>query len=173
MKKVLFLDVDGVLNHYDSPGWRIPDHSIWVLDDDCVAQLKRILEATGAEIVLSSTWRLSEAGIEAVRAAIAPFELNDATAITWSAPRCTEIRRWLEDETDVKWAVLDDDLDADLEDGSFFQTDFEGGGLTTEIADAVIEFLNTERLESQSRRKAEELQDSTEQPREKTTPTVT
>lgn len=50
-KKVLFLDVDGVLNtrgkHYDTE-----------LNPECLKQLKTIVDITGAKVVVISQWRL-------------------------------------------------------------------------------------------------------------------
>ena len=53
-KKVLFLDVDGVLNC-----WSTKDRcgSYIGIDDTKVALLKEIIDATGASIVLVSTWK--------------------------------------------------------------------------------------------------------------------
>jgi hypothetical protein len=58
--KIVFLDVDGVL------------HSIFARTEsqlfrrDCLQRLKKIIEGTGAKIVLSSSWRKSAAGKNAV-----------------------------------------------------------------------------------------------------------
>ena len=58
--KIVFLDVDGVL------------HSIFARTEsqlfrsDCLKRLKKIIEQTGAKIVLSSSWRKSAAGRQAV-----------------------------------------------------------------------------------------------------------
>ena len=53
MKKVIFLDVDGVLNSsrtlYESIS----------LEDDLILNLKEIVNKTKAKIILSSSWRLS------------------------------------------------------------------------------------------------------------------
>ena len=80
MDKLLFLDFDGVLNafnynkelymqraraiksgvhHTEAP----PIHDCFgaLFCPDCVEQLKRIITATGADIVITSTWR--KAGI--------------------------------------------------------------------------------------------------------------
>ena len=60
-RRILFLDIDGVLNGKDwavenigrgNEGW-----SPYVFDPRTVRQLNRILEITGAEIVISSSWR--------------------------------------------------------------------------------------------------------------------
>lgn len=64
MRRLLFLDIDGVLNHSD---WRRPpkrrgDDSIAEslrrkVDPACVDRLNLILMATQCDVVLSSTWR--------------------------------------------------------------------------------------------------------------------
>lgn len=53
--KIVLLDVDGVLNNRHT---RTVTFDGWCfVDDFLVARLKRIIDATGAKIVLSSTWR--------------------------------------------------------------------------------------------------------------------
>ena len=66
-KKIIFLDVDGVLNSND---WYVERHRLvqagvetrnYPYDEfspSIVAKLNKITDATGAEIVVSSTWRL-------------------------------------------------------------------------------------------------------------------
>ena len=55
--KVIFLDIDGVLNseeYYES----FPDGEfIPPIDPVCVERLKRIVDRTGAKLILSSSWR--------------------------------------------------------------------------------------------------------------------
>ena len=48
-QKVIFLDVDGVLHDYTG------DNTV---QEERVARLKQIVDATGADIILSSSWRL-------------------------------------------------------------------------------------------------------------------
>lgn len=61
--KVIFLDIDGVLNYLpDRPRETVPnfvqqDERCYGLNPALVAQLKRIIEATDAKIVISSSWR--------------------------------------------------------------------------------------------------------------------
>ncbi len=52
--KVIFLDIDGVLNTYYC---KITVAGYSFVDDDKVALLKELVTATGAQIVLTSTWR--------------------------------------------------------------------------------------------------------------------
>lgn len=63
--KVVFLDVDGVLNHPGTYGpdapWRRADERVAIripVEPDCVARLNRLLAVTGARVVISSSWRL-------------------------------------------------------------------------------------------------------------------
>lgn len=53
--KVIFLDVDGVLNNRHT---RVTTSNGWCfVDDHLVARLKRLMNLSGARLVLSSTWR--------------------------------------------------------------------------------------------------------------------
>ena len=57
--KAIFLDIDGVLNTDFSDSFVKSDEG-WTyigIDNSKVKELKRIVDATGAEIVLSSDWR--------------------------------------------------------------------------------------------------------------------
>ncbi len=62
MKKILFLDIDGVLNterwHKKMVASHAPQDSFgYDFDPEAVANLRHIVEATGAEIVISSSWK--------------------------------------------------------------------------------------------------------------------
>lgn len=154
--KIIFLDVDGVLNHSESPGWKVTNHG-FVLDEKCLNILKDVLLKTEAKIVLSSTWRVSDAGCKIVKNTLRPNSIIGKTPVlSWGRKllRKDEILEWLRaiwplsfgwsGEVITNMAVLDDDTDADLGDGSFFKTDFEAGGLTTEIADRIKTYLGAE-----------------------------
>jgi hypothetical protein len=52
-EKILFLDMDGVLNAHEWLG----EAGSCDVRHDCVLRLNRILHETGAAIVLSSAWR--------------------------------------------------------------------------------------------------------------------
>ncbi len=53
MRKILFLDVDGVLNDH---AFDIDAQSC-TIDQSCVAALNRVLKVTSCDIVISSAWR--------------------------------------------------------------------------------------------------------------------
>lgn len=61
MRKVIFLDIDGVLNTgrwHAQMGGNIPrDKYGYTFDPNAVANLRKILDETGAEIVISSSWK--------------------------------------------------------------------------------------------------------------------
>ncbi len=138
--KIIFLDIDGVLNHRNSPC----DGGIFIIDTTLVPILARIVQATGAEIVLSSTWRILAKNREAVQRALAVHDMKFiGRTDQLNAERSVEILEWLHRHPQVtKFAILDDDRDA----GSnglgeyFFQTNWNNG-LTDEIADRVITHL--------------------------------
>ena len=57
--KVIFLDIDGVLNCSTSKSHCVEDNGrvIKGIDSDKVKRLAKIVEATGAQIILSSDWK--------------------------------------------------------------------------------------------------------------------
>ena len=58
MSKVIFCDVDGVLNGDGITVERSPGGFMGV-SDELILRLKKIVDRTGSEVVLSSDWRLS------------------------------------------------------------------------------------------------------------------
>jgi len=62
--KVIMLDIDGVLNgDYYEPCTKL----VYAMDPEKLALLKQIVDRTGAEIVLSSSWRQREAAVEDIK----------------------------------------------------------------------------------------------------------
>ena len=55
-KRFIFLDIDGVLNHHRT---RERHRGHIGIDPHCVIWLNRLIEMTGAVVVVSSTWRYS------------------------------------------------------------------------------------------------------------------
>lgn len=134
--KVLFLDIDGVLNCSTTPV-----NDMWPLDPYKVLLLHRILDQTGAYVVLSSAWRHSALGMGVVEDAIVPHKLIDKTP-SFATIRGEEIKAWLRKHPDVEqYAILDDDDDMlSRQMPHFFQTSWKEG-LTEEIAEAVTKHL--------------------------------
>jgi hypothetical protein len=144
MNSVIFLDIDGVCNNkadYSKP--RQSDAEL--LPDRTLQILKRIVDSTGAKIVLSSSWRFRLADVVNNRLGdFGLFLLDKTTTVSLDDPRrAAEIDLWLSNNPDFNaMAILDDDDDAGaIRPECFFQTSFNTG-LTDEIADQVIQHLN-------------------------------
>jgi hypothetical protein len=151
--KCVFLDFDGVLVNRASfqpplkkPGVRVGGNP------DCVAELNRITNATGAVLVVSSTWRiegamrcweyLREWGVTGAVFDITPRLQTFKGNICVSAPRGREIQVWLDAQAgDVEsFVILDDDADMEHLSPHLVQTAFEVG-LTRLDADKAIQLL--------------------------------
>ena len=113
--KIIFLDVDGVLNS-NLTQRRTTDGFIFVSGRH-IKNLKRIIDATGAKVVLSSSWRMGrddpsrngdflELRDELQRYGISFYGF---TSELRSCDRGAEISQWLEEHPDVTdYAVIDD-----------------------------------------------------------------
>ena len=140
---VIFLDIDGVICT-SSKGTAL-------IRDVLLEQLKRIVHACNAKVVLSTDWRrikrrkelaerkLAEKGIECVGAT--PYAGQDANV------RPREIAAWLRDDgrNITRWVAIDDRLLTDEDGGDFLvghcvTTEF-ATGLTAERADEAIQLL--------------------------------
>ena len=146
--KVLFLDIDGVMNN-DAEFKR--QKVVDPIGQEQLEILKHIIDQTGADIVLSSSWRCSqELGVKVSKALESVgLHLISHTPYMPEGPRSGEIQTWLDEHKETtQFAILDDDGDANIE-GHFFQTQFKDG-LTKEIAQAVIDHLNEKPQRSQA-----------------------
>ena len=131
MNKIIFLDIDGVLNSQntfiDNHEYRkffvkymnddVNDKIIYKMLDidlDKVFMIRDICNLTSAKVVISSTWRrsryyplieerLTSLGIPIV--GVTPFISNN---------RGDEIRKYLEDNKVDDFVILDDDIFSDL-----------------------------------------------------------
>lgn len=138
--KVIFLDVDGVLNTHQF----IQRNGFTAVDDVLVDIVVGIVKATDAKIVLSSSWRLDEKDKQIIFETFRQKNIEIIDCTPWLStcrwvPRCEEIQDWLDKNPVDKFAIIDDEPDAKIE-GSFFRTD-ENRGITVQIAEAVINHL--------------------------------
>lgn len=113
--KVLFLDIDGVLNSHRSAiafgamPWshELPDTGKF--DHVAVGMIRGIAEASGTSIVLSSSWRTSS-NWESIATALR-LPIVDRTP-QMLGPRGKEIAAWLAAHPEVQsYAIVDDDAD--------------------------------------------------------------
>lgn len=138
--KVIFLDIDGVLNNIGL----LYHYGFDYIDHDMTRLFVNIVRRTGAKVVLSSSWRLDQRSSEIVEKILAQYglELLDKTPRLEGSPRSEEISSWLEDHPGVrKYAILDDNTDAGIGmEDNFFQTDPENG-LDADTAEGVAAHL--------------------------------
>jgi len=136
MDKIIFLDIDGVLNTgsfvesfyaiHKLKGINLSDtQDLFRKDmiDDYGIQfcpvatkmLRWIVEVTGAKIVISSTWRMSGLSVmkDLWRDRGLPGEVIDITPISKDRNRGWEINKWiLDNASNIKsYVILDDDDD--------------------------------------------------------------
>lgn len=140
--KILMLDCDGVINCQRTTA----RHNGYIGIDPFMALLvNRICERTGAQIVLSSTWRLKKEDRDEVESFIFPKPIDitpNFVDLPYDTRRGYEIKDWLDRHPEVtKYAILDDNNDMLPEQqDNFFKTSWEIG-LTEEIAKRVEEHL--------------------------------
>jgi hypothetical protein len=155
--KVIFLDIDGVLN-CSSTRERID--GIFFVEDQKIEYLKEIIECTGAVVVLSSTWRIGWAWMqhnpdyhdkhfEMLRDKLQEhgIQLFGRTPTSNHGVRGLEIDEWLRHHSDVEsFVILDDDSDMDKHIGRLVKTRWRstgaGGGLLRKHIRPAIELLN-------------------------------
>lgn len=127
--KVIFLDFDGVIT--TPPKWKLNERNIrWV---------KRIIDETGAKIVVSSSWRhgLQRSLSNAIKDSdgnemlvwLRDNILDITPNIGLGGGRGGEIQKWLNNHTDVdNYVIIDDDSDMlDSQLYHFIQTNYEYG----------------------------------------------
>lgn len=108
--KIIFLDIDGVLNTILTWGKRPLNESI---DPERVQRIKNLCDETGAKIVISSTWR-KLFSLEELKKMLDPLPVIDTTPSLNTGWRCDEIRFWLHTQPEIplKFVIIDDDSTA-------------------------------------------------------------
>ena len=168
IRKIVFLDIDGVLNtehyqgllQYQGKSWQ--DEYGAFFDPNAVKQLKRIIDATGADIVVESSWKYL--GLDVMKELwkvrnlpgrkidITPSSISDEYLfnidldnLDASMLHCKgiEIASWLAEQTeDIRYVIIDDEyviLESQLP--HFILTNpYEG--ITEEQAERTISILN-------------------------------
>jgi HAD domain in Swiss Army Knife RNA repair proteins len=134
--KIIFLDIDGVLNCNNTPN---PRNFPYVVDKKLLARLKKLLDRTGAKVVLTSSWRLDPIGIFAAKHWGVP--LMDVCPDMPKRPRRDEVLTWLSRHPKVtRYAIIDDE-DDELDGLPLFQPSCKTG-ITAEIMKGVEKYLS-------------------------------
>ena len=167
MRRIIFLDIDGVI--------AVPtclSFGMWALSDEKQELLQQLLSKTGAEIVISSSWRknnlqdtkdhMRDEGFWAHEKITghtirAYHYLERNTGIHLSLPRGVEIKQWIDTNIhsengkhwnrkflgkDYQYLILDDDSDMLLEHKNNFIRTNGVVGLTEQNVLDGIEILN-------------------------------
>lgn len=131
--KVIFLDIDGVLNHMNTTERVGPYVGI---DATLLARFQSLLgQLPDVKVVLSSTWRK----FPELKAAVEEVILIHDVTPDVRGTRGVQIRTWLAFHPEVeRFAIIDDDRDMDGLDCCFFTDNEWRAGLTQEIADEVL-----------------------------------
>jgi hypothetical protein len=134
--KIIFLDIDGVLNCDKT---RNPRKFPYVIDRKLLQRLNGLLKRTKARVVLSSSWRCDPVGILAARYWGVPF--IDVCPDMPNSPRGKEVLKWLAAHPRVKRFAIIDDEDDELDDLPLFQPSGKTG-ITPGIVKGVEKYLN-------------------------------
>jgi len=149
--KVLFLDIDGVLN---SEEWYIsllnnkiepifPDKHI---NPKQVTLVNKIINQTNATVILSSSWRIFRS-VEEMNILLkrkgATFLITDLTPILSTGCRGDEIALWIEKSANSieSFCILDDDSDMSNLSSNLIQTSWQFG-ITEKHVNLAIKMLN-------------------------------
>lgn len=161
--KIIFLDVDGVLNCSQTfidrhKHWLLTGEHVIELDESKIQLLKQLVDASGANIVLSSTWRKGWIGNPTLKHHMTKHALEldkmllkydlhimSKTPMSDDGKRGTEISDWLSIQQRIidNYVILDDDTSDMLEHGEhIIETSFNNGGLLQEHIDKAIKVLS-------------------------------
>ena len=152
MNKILFLDFDGVLNteyyqgllQYQGKPWQ-DEHGAF-FDPNTVKQLKRIIDATDADIVVESSWKYL--GLDAMKemwmARDLPGKVVDITPSSVGDNKGVEIASWLSEHAkqDTHYVIIDDEYVILDSQSSHFVLTNPYEGITEEQANRAISMLN-------------------------------
>jgi hypothetical protein len=139
---LIFLDVDGVL-HGASP--TAEQKRPWVENKSGLfnkgGRLKKLIDTTGAMIVLSSSWRRDPPMLAMLQEEFAgngwDLTIDDVTPVIPGAQREQEIATWFMNEdidpSEVTWIAIDDDDLAELPEENFVHCADPEAGLTVSL----------------------------------------
>jgi len=123
--KIIFLDVDGVLNSEQ-------DRFSWTIESDKhLILLACIVRRTDAKIVVSSSWRNCSL-LDTLKKRLNDFSMSvfDVTGYNKNGIRGLEIKEWLDNHNDIESFVILDDEVFDIKEhfpNNFVQTSMEVG----------------------------------------------
>ena len=146
MERIIFLDVDGVLNN-GSWAMEMYDKGIRTYRDDilyepALERLKRIVDATDAQIVVSSSWRQIPTAYKHLQEWLEMYGMKVADITPYvGGCRGDDITAWFNrNPGEWSYVILDDEDDMDGHMDHLVQTDFDVG-LIDEDCERAISLL--------------------------------
>lgn len=164
-KKIIFLDVDGVLNTERYRRIQAKNHAGVMLDEFnlnfdpvATANLKQLIQETEAELVITSTWRIGKLDtkycflwnhLERNLSLIAlKHKVLDVTPLLYSVHtpyhRWHEIQHWLEANQHLsitQFVIIDDAWDMGIYNDHHFARCWSYTGLTHRVKQKALEIL--------------------------------
>lgn len=152
MRKIIFLDFDGVLNtecyqgllQFQGKQWQ--DEYGAFFDPKAVKHLQRIVDITGADIVIESSWKYL--GLEAMqelwRVRHLPGKIIDITPTLVGCSKGEEIAAWLSNYATqaTRYVIIDDEYVVLGSQIPYFIWTNPYEGLTEDQADRAISILD-------------------------------
>ena len=150
---IIFVDIDGVfqlssyINYLVKNNMKTKDKHGQLFDTECIKNFNEIIDITGADVVITSSWRFNglismkklwkarglKGNIIGITTIGAPFEFDC---------RGQEIERWFMDNgKPSKFVIIDDCNIGDYYNKEFVKTNTKTG-ITSKIKDIIIEKLN-------------------------------
>lgn len=152
--KVIFLDIDGVLNsaewdrHIQSFPYGARFNSCYLLSQEMILRLQDIVCQTGTNIVLISSWRWEPRAFNALIKQLNLYHLSIEDIADDSYTRTDEVKNWLKQHSYLhvtSYVIVDDYDDGFSKDEElschYVQPSYEHG-LTDEKAAEIIKILN-------------------------------
>lgn len=142
--KILFLDIDGVLNSTRSAiafdGYPYPNRFKNKFDEVAVSLIRLLCANTNTSICLSSTWRHYITDIKKFAKEM-DLPIISKTPEKISSNRGEEIGLWLKENKVDKYAIIDDDCDMLKEQLPYFVKVDGRNGLSYENYTKLVELL--------------------------------
>ena len=161
--KVIFLDIDGVLNS-DEYLDKVKNSDIQGIERDIdvekVKLLKRAIDETGARVVLSSSWRYTR-NARYLKELLANYEIRVDSTPYIQDIRGLEIKKWLSENQGVEdFIILDDEIFDSFDEGlikklvkvSNGNGRSLGEGLLPKDVDEIIERLGRKKVKEEIER---------------------
>lgn len=156
MFKIIFLDIDGVLNHEKWYSETVGNKNVGYngnIDPFSVSLINEIIDKTDAKIIISSTWKFdfTSTCTKLYEAGLINGSIIDKTPNYQYGVRGNEIKGSIDINKIKQYVILDDDCDMLLEQKDNFIHVDSFVGVTKENVIQAIKILNNESKNSSNK----------------------